>query len=205
LSFARASQTPCVHSLFTGDVMSMIAMLALLVEDGHGGGFNPLDLSHMGNFVWTLLIFLLSLPFIWKFVMGPITKALGERDGRAERAIETAQKASADAERAKLEVEAKLAEARTEAQRIVAESRSRAEQVGKQVEAASREEAGKLVEQAKREIGVEREKALASIRSEVVELSLSAASAVLQRNVGGEDDRRLVGDMMGKLKAGSKR
>jgi F-type H+-transporting ATPase subunit b len=98
-----------------------------------------------------------------------------------------------------------LAEARTEAQRIVAESRSRAEQVGKQVEAASREEAGKLVEQAKREIGVEREKALASIRSEVVELSLSAASAVLQRNVGGEDDRRLVGDMMGKLKAGSKR
>ena len=183
----------------------MITMLPLLVEEQHGGGFNPLELSHIGNFVWTLVIFLLALPLIWKFVMGPITKALLERDSRAEHAIEAAQKASADAERAKVEVEAKLAEARGEAQRIVAESRARAEQVGKQVEAASHEAAGKLLEQAKREIGVEREKALAAIRSEVVELSMSAASAVLQRNVGNDDDRRLVGDMLVKMKAGSRR
>ncbi len=182
----------------------MIAMLPLLLEDQHSGGFNPLELSHMGNFVWTLIIFLLALPVIWKFVMGPITKALNERDGRAERAIEAAQKASTDAERAKVEVEAKLAEARAEAGRIVAESRARAETVGKQVEAASRAEAGKLLEQAKREIGVEREKALATIRGEVVDLTMSAASAVLKRNVGGEDDRRLVGDMMQKMKTGSK-
>ncbi len=183
----------------------MITMLPLLVEEEHGGGFNPLELTHLGNFVWTLLIFLLALPLIWKFVMGPVTKSMLERDSRAERAIEAAQKASGDAERAKVEVEAKLAEARVEAQRIVAESRTRAEQVGKQVEAASQAAAGQLLEQAKREIGVEREKALAAIRSEVVELSLSAASAVLKRNVGSDDDRRLVGDMMSKLQTGAKR
>ena len=183
----------------------MIALLPLLLEEQHGGGFNPLELSHIGNLLWTLLIFILALPVIWKCVMGPVTKSMLERDHRAERAIEAAQKASADAERAKVEVEAKLAEARGEAQRIVAESRARAEAVGKQVEAASREEAGKLVEQAKREIGVEREKALAAIRSEVVELSLSAASAVLKRNVFSEDDRRLVSDMVVKMKASAKR
>jgi len=77
--------------------------------------------------------------------------------------------------------------------------------VGKQVEATSRAEAGKLLEQAKREIQVEREKALAAIRGEVVELSLSAASAVLGRNVGSEDDRRIVGDMLVKMKSGAKR
>ena len=73
------------------------------------------------------------------------------------------------------------------------------------MEAASRAEAGKLLEQAKREIQVEREKALATIRGEVVELTMSAASAVLQRNVGSEDDRRLVSDAMSKMKTGAKR
>lgn len=185
--------------------MTTIAMLPWALEGEHGGGFNPLELTHMGNYVWTLIIFLLALPAIWKFVMGPITKALAERDGRAERAIEAAQKASADADRAKHEVEAKLAEARAEAGKIVAESRARAEAVGKQVEAASRAEATKLVEQAKREIEVEREKALAAIRTEVVDLSLAAATAVLGRNVGSADDRRLVDDMVGKTKVGGPR
>jgi len=186
--------------------MTTLAMLTRVLEDQHGGGgFNPLDTKHIGNFVWTLVIFLISLPVIWKFVMGPITKALLERDARAQTAIDAAQKASSDAQHAKAEVEAKLAEARAEALKIVADSRARAETVGKQVEASSRAEAGKLLEQAKREIEVEREKALASIRGEVVELSLSAASAVLKRNVGGEDDRRIVGDMLVKMKAGAKR
>lgn len=185
--------------------MSMLAMLPLALEEGHGGGFNPLELSHLGNYLWTLLIFALALPAIWKFVMGPITKALTERDGRAERAIEAAQKASADADRAKVEVEARLSEARAEAARIVAESRARAELVGKQVEAASKAEADKLLEQARREIEVEKQKALAAIRGEVVELTLSAAGAVLQRNVGTDDDRRLVGDVLVKMKSGVRR
>ena len=169
------------------------------------GGFNPLDVAGAGNFLWTLIIFLVALVPIWKFVMGPITRALAERDARAQAAVEAAQRASADAEKARADVEAKLAEARLEAQRIVAESRARAESVGKQVEATSRAEASKMLEQAKREIDVEREKALSAIRNEVVDLSLSAASAVLQRNVGSADDRRLVGESLGKLKGAAKR
>ena len=82
--------------------MSIIAMIPAVLEDQHGGGFNPLSLDGLGNFVWTLIVFLVSLPLIWKFVMGPITKALLERDQRAERAIAVAQQASSDAERAKV-------------------------------------------------------------------------------------------------------
>lgn len=186
--------------------MSTFAMLTRVLEDQHGGGgFNPLDTKHLGNFVWTLVIFLLSLPVIWKFVMRPITTALLERDARAQTAIDTAQKAASDAERAKAEVDARLAEARAEASKIVAESRTRAESVGKAVEAASRAEAGKMLEQAKREIQVERDKAMAAIRGEVVELSLSAASAVLGRNVDSKDDRRIVGEMLAKLEPSARR
>jgi F-type H+-transporting ATPase subunit b len=58
-------------------------------------GFDPLDLSGGGNLLWTLVIFLVALPFMWKVVMGPVTRALEERDQTAARAIESAERASA--------------------------------------------------------------------------------------------------------------
>ena len=49
------------------------------------GKFNPLDPNGAGNLIWTLLIFLLALPFMWKMVFGPISAALLERDARGGR------------------------------------------------------------------------------------------------------------------------
>ena len=49
-----------------------------------------------------------------------------------------------------------------------------------------------MIDGARTQIQAEQEKALATIRAEVVELSLSAASKVIGRSVNSEDDRRLV-------------
>ena len=51
----------------------MLLFVTMAAEGG--GGFDPLDLAGFGNFFWTLLIFLVALPFIWKVVMGPVTAA----------------------------------------------------------------------------------------------------------------------------------
>jgi F0F1-type ATP synthase membrane subunit b/b' len=61
---------------------------------------------------------------------------------------------------------------------------------------AAKSEAGQMVELAQRTIRAEQDKAIAAIRNEVVDLSLSAASKVLDRNVGGEDDRRFVSQIV---------
>ena len=53
-----------------------------------------------------------------------------------------------------------------------------------------------MIEGARTQIRAEQEKALASIRAEVVDLSIAAASKVIARNVGSEDDRRLVQEMV---------
>ena len=49
--------------------------LPLLIAEG---GFNVFDLNGAGNFLWTLIIFVLSLPLMWKMVFGPISAALVE-------------------------------------------------------------------------------------------------------------------------------
>ena len=77
-----------------------IQSLPLLVAEG--GGFDVFDPNGAGNFLWTLLIFALSFPLMWKMVFGPIVSALIERDAKASEAIHAAEAASEAAERRQL-------------------------------------------------------------------------------------------------------
>ena len=162
---------------------------------------NPFDPATFGGTLWTWVIFVFALPLMWKVVMGPITKALEARDDQAQKAIVEAEKARAEASQAKAEVESKLAEARAEAVKLLADARERAGAVERQIVDEAQAKSSRLVEAAQVAIHAERDKAITAIREEVVELSMAGAKAVLQRNVGSDDDRRMVSEMVGKLKA----
>jgi len=180
----------------------MIPQLALvLAPAAEGGGFDPLALSGFSNLVWTLVIFLLALFPIWKVVMGPVTRALEDRDERSTRAIAQAEQAAAQAQKAQAEVEVKRGEALAEASKLMAEARERAESREHEIVEAAKAEAAGMVESARRAIQAEQDKALSAIRNEVVDLSIQAASKVLERNVGGEDDRRMVGEIVARGQA----
>ncbi len=167
--------------------------ILLLAE---GGGFNPLDLSGIGGTFWTLVIFAVALVPIWKLVMGPITRALEARDEAAAAGLAAAQKASADAQSARAAVEAQLREAQVEAAKIVDAARGRAEVVERELKDAAGREAQALLTRAKAEIQTEQAKALSAIRTQVVEVSIHAASQVLGRRVDTADDRRMVEEMV---------
>ncbi len=166
-------------------------MLHLSLLAAAEGGFNPLDPAGLGNLLWTLIIFCVAAPFMWKVVMGPVTSALAERDSTAARAIDAAEKASADAEKVRAEVEVRLGEAEAEAAKLLGQARDRAETREREIVEAAKQEASSLVETARKNIRAEQDKAIAAIRAEVVDLSMGAASKVLERQVNGDDDRRL--------------
>jgi F-type H+-transporting ATPase subunit b len=172
----------------------LLASMIAVAEEG--GGFNPLDLAQFGGLFWTVVIFGVALVPIWKMVMGPITKALEARDERANAAVVAAAQASKDAESAKVAVEAKLAEAQAEAAKLVDAARGRAEAVEKQLKDDAAKTASALLERARAEIKGEQDKALAAIRREVVEVTMSAAEKVIRRKVDSADDRRLVEDLV---------
>jgi F-type H+-transporting ATPase subunit b len=161
-----------------------------------GGGFNPLDLAQGGGLFWTIVIFLVSLPFIWKMVMGPVTRALEARDEAASRAIQAAEAARSGAEQARAEVEAQLLQARTQASAILDEARARGETRQREIVDTAKKESQALLERARIEIRAEQDRAVSAIRKQVVELSLGAAGAVLRRKVDGADDRRLAEELV---------
>ena len=185
-------------------LLTIQAIHGQLAEHPGGGGLDPFDPASFGGILWTWLIFLFAVPVMWKFVMGPITKSMEARDEAAQRALAEAQRARDEVAQAKGEIDGKLAEARADAAKLLADARGRAATVEKQMLDEAQSKAQKLAEDAQKAILAERDKALVAIREEVVELSLAGAKAVLQRNVGGDDDRRLVADMVGKLKAAKK-
>ncbi|MDA1265849.1 MAG: F0F1 ATP synthase subunit B [Planctomycetota bacterium] len=170
-------------------------MIASFVPVPAEGGFNPLDVN-TGSFFWTLVIFVIALPFMWKVVFGPITAALYARDAQASEAAQAAQKARDEAAEDRARVEVALGEAQAEAARQLAAARERAEARERDIVENAKREAGAMIEGARTQIRAEQEKALASIRAEVVDLSIAAASKVIARNVGSEDDRRLVQEMV---------
>jgi F-type H+-transporting ATPase subunit b len=172
--------------------------IAILLQEGHaeGGGFNPLDLAQGGGLFWTVVIFVVALPFIWKLVMGPITRGLAERDEAASRAIKAAEEAKSGAEKARAEVEAQLAQARTQAGQLLDEARVRGETREREIIDTAKKESQALLERARTEIRAEQDRAISTIRKQVVDLSLAAAGQVLRRKVDAADDRRLAEELL---------
>jgi F-type H+-transporting ATPase subunit b len=173
--------------------------LAILMAEG---GFNPLNVNGFGSFFWTLLIFAAAIVPMWKVVFGKIAKGLGERDEAAKAAIVAAERASEEAEKSRAAVEVALGEAQAEAAKLLAAARERAEVRERDIVDNAKKESDAMIANARTSIRAEQEKAIATIRSEVVDLSLQAAGRVLGRAVNGEDDRRMATEVVSGSQAG---
>ncbi|MEM8664930.1 MAG: ATP synthase F0 subunit B, partial [Pseudomonadota bacterium] len=87
--------------------------------------------------------------------------------------------------------------------KLLSDARERAETRERDIVETAKKEADAMIESARSQIQAEQDKALTTIRNEVVELSLGAATQVLGRTVGGDDDRRLAEELVNKSGAGA--
>src|SRR6266849_8232175 len=97
-----------------------------------------------------------------------------------------------------------MASARAEAQEIVAKAKSVAEKEREALLAKAREQYEQLLARARKEIESEKEKAILELRREAVDLSIAAASKLIEANLDSEANRRLVTEYLASLEAGGK-
>jgi F-type H+-transporting ATPase subunit b len=128
--------------------------------------------------------------------LGPITKMLDERRERIERGLRDAADAALAKSRAEAAADASLADARRESNEIRANADKAAAQVRDQQVAALKAELDKMRQDAAAEIEAARVSALASIRNEVADLAISAATKVVGASMDGERQRTLVGEFL---------
>lgn len=153
-----------------------------------------------GAMIWTILAFVIGFPLMWKFVYGPITKALEERDRKVEDAIQAAEVARKQAEAQMAQAKAELQKAQADGKRMVEEAMARAERQAAEAVRTADERAKAELQKARDTIAAEKRQAVQEIRAEAVGLTIAATGKLLQRNVDDSQNRQLVSEFVATAK-----
>jgi F-type H+-transporting ATPase subunit b len=177
----------------------MLNVVMLAVQEEHAAG--PLTVDG-GLMVWTVFIFVLLLLILRKFAWPAILGAVEAREKALEQQLAEAERNRAEAAKLLEEHRRLLAEAKGQAHAIVVEARQLAEKERAVAMEKTKQEQEELLARARREIAAERDRAVAELRREAVDLSLAAASKLIEKRLDSETDRKLVLEYLATLDAG---
>jgi F-type H+-transporting ATPase subunit b len=162
---------------------------------------NPLTKVDPGLFVWTILVFLGLLAALRALAWKPLLAGLKNRQDSIAKSLDDAKQARQELERLNVESQRILAEARNQAEAIISQTRDDASRFRDELKQKAQAEAAGIVKNAEKQIALETSRALQQIRQEAVELSVTIASKLLQRNVSRSDNERLIDETFKQLEA----
>ena len=157
---------------------------------------NPLVQVDPGLFIWTILTFLALLGLLKKYAWGPLLNALESRQKMIQKSLDDAEQAKQELEKVQQESAAIVVKARVEANAIISSSRTDAAKLRDELQRQAKVEAEKILKNAERQIQQETERAVSQIHHEAIDLSVSIASKLIQRNLTKEDNEALIEDAL---------
>lgn len=176
----------------------MLGMLAAVLAAEAEGGGGPFSVNP-GVMIWTWIIFLVFLFFFRKTFWVTIVSRAEEREKTIAAQLAEAETMNAEAKSLVESQRKATAESRSAAQSLLAEAKAVVEKERAHgLEKAKLEQAA-LMDRARRDIAAERDKAIADLRREAVELALGAASKVIGQRLDGDADRKIVLDYLAKV------
>lgn len=182
----------------------MLAVLLVLQEGAHAAepgtpkSPSPFDVN-FGLFFWTWIVFFILLFLLKKFAWPGILKAMLEREGKIKGQLADAERLNTEAKAAVAEGQRLQLAARTEAQQLLAEARAAVDKERAGAVDKTRHEQEAVLERARRDIAAERDKAIAELRREAVDLALAAAAKVIGQRLDTEADKKIVLDYLAKV------
>jgi F-type H+-transporting ATPase subunit b len=169
----------------------MLALVVALIQEESQAPSGPLVVNG-GLVIWTLVVFGLLLFILKKWAWPPMVAAVEAREKALETQLAEAERNRAEAAELLAQHQKLLAEGRTAAHSLLAEARTAAEKERSLAMEKTRQEQEDLMERARRDIAAERDRAVAELRREAVDLSLAAASKLIGKRLDAEGDRQLV-------------
>ncbi|WP_061249024.1 F0F1 ATP synthase subunit B [Leptospira alstonii] len=166
-------------------------------------GLSLLDVNP-GLVVWTLVTFLVVVLILKKFAWDVILKALDERAETVQNDIKKASELRSEAEALLKDYEARLNSAKDEANAMIAEAKSDALKLKDKLLEETNQEVKSQRDQAVKEIELAKGKALEQLKTQFVEMTITVASKVLEKQLKAEDYKAFIEtelDKLGKLSA----
>jgi F-type H+-transporting ATPase subunit b len=177
----------------------MVHALMLALQEEHTSG--PLTVEG-GLLLWTVFIVILLLLVLKRFAWPAILGAVEAREQALEQQLAEAERSRTEAAALLAEHKRLVADAKGQAHGIIVDARQLAEKERAAAMEKTKQEQQEFLARARREIDVERDRAIADLRREAVDLSLAAASKLIGERVGTDTDRKLVMDYLATLDGG---
>lgn len=174
----------------------MLHAALLTPQEEHTPG--PLTVDG-GLMLWTVIIFLILLAILKRFAWPAILGAVEAREQALEQQLAEAERNRAEAAQLLEEHKRLLGESKAQAHSIVVEARQLAEKERAVAMEKTKQEQEELLQRARREIATERDRAVADLRREAVDLSLAAASKLIGERLGSDTDRKIVNEYLASL------
>ncbi|MBM4350983.1 MAG: F0F1 ATP synthase subunit B [Deltaproteobacteria bacterium] len=152
-----------------------------------------------GLIIWTLVSFFLLLILLAKLAYPHILKGLKKREETIQQQLEEARKTKQEAAALLEDYKRQLAEARSEAQKIINEGKGLGENMRKEIVQKAQQESNQIVKRAQEEIELQKQKAILEIQEKIADLSIMAASKIINKSLNTEDNRRLVEEYVSKV------
>ncbi len=134
-----------------------------------------------------------TMTFVWPMILGP----MDERAKKIAAGLAAAEKGKADLAQASERAEALMREARERAGQIIDQAQHRANDIVEQAKGTATTEGARLIASAQEQITLAATQARESLRRDVAQIAVSAASKILEREI----DPRTHSDLIDKLAA----
>src|SRR3990170_4587503 len=167
--------------------------MVFLAEDGGIGalGINlPSLIAQLINFT----ILLIVLGWAFKRFLFPL---LDERRKRIEEGLDASEEAKRRLAETESETAARLEKARQEGQELIGQAQQMSARIQAEARQTARTEAETLLERARGEIQLERDAAIADLRKEFADLTITAAERVIRRSLDRKAHSELIGGVGG--------
>lgn len=136
-----------------------------------------------GLVIWTVVTFLLLVFILKKFAWGPLLHAIEEREHRMKADLDGAQRARADAERIKGEIEREMTGLQSKSREMLLQAQKDAETLGAKLKAGAEADAERIRTKTMADLDGEKERLVRELRHEVAGLSVLAAERLLRKSV----------------------
>ena len=156
------------------------------------------DLSP-GTILAQMLNFFILVWILHRFAYKPLVGMMNARKEQIANDLASAEQSRLEAEQIKADYAAQIAKARQEAQEIVEKAHHQAKLSTAEEVAAARSQIENEKERARQDIAIERDRAMNSLRNEVVSLSVAMAGKVVAKDMNSETNTKLIEDAIRQL------
>ncbi|MHB8453331.1 MAG: F0F1 ATP synthase subunit B [Acidiferrobacterales bacterium] len=139
-----------------------------------------------------MLTFAVLVAFVWRFLWGPLTGMLAERNKRVADGLAAGEKGKRELELAEKRVVELLREAKQQTAEILAQAEKRSSEIIDEAKSHARVEAENILTGARTEITREMNAAREQLRASVAELSVIGAARILEKEIDAKSHARML-------------